>query len=262
MINNINSQQLLSYQKSLFNGRNEGTNKQKDKETKADKEPFAQYSQDAVVDLSADGRAAYEKQIQAAVKAFVEENGSDGAEARQPELSSKAQDLLGRLQDQYGDKYDFFVVDSEEDLQNFQGQGTKGYSVVFTKDELEHMANDEEYAKKVMDTVDSIVGMTKKMEESGELGEGVKLKSVMISVGEDGNMKLLAQLEKMSEEQTERLEKAKEKRAEEKQAEEEKEANAPPVKWAQVEASSMDELLEKILGIEWDKITGQEKEEE
>lgn len=259
MINNINSQRLLSYQKSLFNGRNEGVNRQKNKE---DKDPFAQYEQDATVELSADGRAAYEKQIQAAVKTFVEENGGGGAEMQQPELSSKAQDLLGRLQDQYSDKYDFFVVDSEEDLQKFQGQGTKGYSVVFTKDELEHMANDEEYAKKVMDTVDSIVGMTKKMEENGELGEGVKLKSVMISVGEDGNMKLFAQLEKMSEEQAERLEKAKEKRAEEQQAEEKKEVNAPPVKWAQVEASSADELLEKILGIEWDKIIGQEKEKE
>ncbi len=262
MINNINSQQLLSYQKSLFNGKNEGVNRQKAKEAKENKDPFAQYSQDAKVELSADGRAAYEKQIQAAVKSFVEENSSDDAGMQQPELSSKAQDLLGRLQDQYGDKYDFFVVDSEEELQNFQGRGNKGYSVVFTRDELEHMASDEEYAQKVMDTVDSIVGMTKKMEESGELGEGVRLKSVMISVGEDGNMKLFAQLEKMSEEQAERLEKAKEKRAEEQQAEEKKEVNAPPVKWAQVEASSADELLEKILGIEWDKIIGQEKEKE
>lgn len=258
MINNIRNQQLLSYQKSFLTGKNEGTKKQKAQE---EKDPMAQYGADTKVELSADARAAYEMQVKA-VKSFVEEN-SGGNEQKSPELSTKAQDLLGKLQDQYGDKYDFFVVDSEEDLKNFNGQGTKGYSVVFTKDELERMANDEEYVKKVMDTVDSIVGMTKKMEESGELGEGVKLKSVMISVGEDGNMKLFAQLEKMSEEQEERLEKAKEKKADE-QAEKEKKAEteASPPKWAQVEGSSVDELLKNILALDWEKIAEQKQNEE
>ena len=259
MVNNIRNQQLLSYQKSLFNRKNEGADKQKAQE---EKDPMAQYGADTQVELSADGRAAYEMQVKA-VKAFVEENGGN-AEQKSPELSSKAQDLLGRLQDQYGEKYDFFVVDTEEDLRNFKGQGTKGYSVVFTKDELERMANDEEYAKKVMDTVDSIVGMTKKMEENGELGEGVKLKSVMISVGEDGNVKLFAQLEKMSEEQEERLEKAKEKKAEERKAEQEdeEEVKASPVKWAQVEAGSVDELLQNILALDWEKIAEQKENKE
>ena len=258
MINNIRNQQLLSYQKSFLTGKNEGTKKQKAQE---EKDPMAQYGADTKVELSADARAAYEMQVKA-VKSFVEEN-SGGNEQKSPELSTKAQDLLGKLQDQYGDKYDFFVVDSEEDLKNFNGQGTNGYSVVFTKDELERMDNDEEYAKKVMDTVDSIVGMTKKMEESGELGEGVKLKSVMISVGEDGNMKLFAQLEKMSEEQEERLEKAKEKKADE-QAEKEKKAEteASPPKWAQVEGSSVDELLKNILALDWEKIAEQKQNEE
>lgn len=259
MLNGINNQQILSYQKSLFNGKKESTDKQKQKE---EQDPFAKYGADTKVELSADARAAYEKQVKA-VKAFVEGNDS-GAEQKAPELSAKAQDLLGKLQDKYGDKYDFFVVDTEEDLQNFNGQGTKGYSVVFTKDELERMAEDEEYAQKVMDTVDSIVDQAKKMEEKGELGEGVKLKSVMISVGEDGNMKLFAQLEKMSEEQQERLERAKEKQAEAKEAEakNDKEEESPPsARTVTVEAASADELWEKILNLDWTKIAERSKDD-
>lgn len=262
MANNISSNYLLSYQKNLFPSKGESMGKNKQAE---EKDPFARYKEDATVELSDDARAAYEKQIQAAVKSFVEENSGEKEKQAMPELSSKAQDFLGKLQEQYGDKYDFFVVDSEEDLQNFQGRGSHAYSVVFTKDELERMAGDEEYAKKVMDTVDSIVGKTKELEESGELGEGVSIKSVMISVGDDGNVKLFAQLEKMSAEQQERLEKAREKHAEEEKAAEDKAAREKekpvPAKQVQIEADNIDDFWDKILHIDWANIQNPKKED-
>ncbi|SHK65456.1 hypothetical protein SAMN05216582_11131 [Selenomonas ruminantium] len=259
MVNSITNQQLLSYQKSFSARKNEENGKLRQKE---EKDPLAQYGADTKVELSDEARAAYANQVKG-VKAFAEESNS-GTEKKAPELSSRAQDLLGKLQEKYGDKYDFFVVDDEEALQNFQGQGSKGYSVVFTKDELEHMANDEEYAQKVMDTVDSIVDKAKEMEEKGELGEGVRLKSVMISVEDDGNMRLFAQIEKMGEEQQERLEKAKEKHAEEKQVAEDKadEKGSSQIKSAIVEAFNAEELWAKIQEIDWTKINDKQEKDE
>ena len=71
-------------------------------------------------------------------------------------------------------------------------------------------------------------------------------------------MKLFAQLEKMNAEQQERLEEAKEKKAEEKEnaakeaEEKEKEqAKLQPRNLVEIEASSEEELLEKIFGIKW-----------
>jgi hypothetical protein len=72
-------------------------------------------------------------------------------------------------------------------------------------------------------------------------------------------MKLFAQLEKMSADQLERLEEAKEKKAEEKEkaaqeAEKEKkeeQAKKAPSNIVEIEASSEEEFLEKLLGIKW-----------
>ena len=143
-------------------------------------------------------------------------------------------------------------------------QGTKAYSVLLTNDEIEKMANDEEYAEKVMQRIESAVDMTKRIEEKGELGEGVHFKHISIAFDSDGNMKLFAELEKMSEKQKERMEKAKEKRAEEKdEAEKAKDKDDgkddPGVKRVRLEATSEEELLEKIMGVDWDKIPGMKK---
>ena len=69
----------------------------------------------------------------------------------------------------------------------------------------------------------------------------------------------------MSEKQRERMEKAKEKRAEEKEeAEKTKDKddgkNDPGVKRVRLEATSEEELLEKIAGIDWDKVPGLKKD--
>lgn len=239
------------------------------------KEPGAKNNAGASVELSYDGLKAYaesqKKQENDAVGNESAAADKDGA--NETKLSAKAQELLKTLGEKYGD-YDFFVTDSLDNSQELAKQGTKKYSVIFTTAELEKMANDEEYADKVMKQVDSAVDMTKRLEERGDLGEGVKFKSITITFDEDGNTKLFAELEKMSAAQRERMEEAKEKRAEEKKeaekaAKEKEKADKTDeidedenesflVKHFSVEATSEEELLEKILGIDWDAVAADE----
>ena len=244
------------YQKAGQMGKGVAGAGKKENSEKA-KDPMAQYGGDFEVELSKEGLAAL---------ATHRKKGADGARdgkeplgAAEERLSPKAQEYLQKLREQYGD-YDFFVADDVNDPR-FLNQGTKAYSVILRGDELERMANDEDSAKEVMGKVESAVDMTKRIEEKGELGEGVKFKRISISFDDDGNMKLFAELEKMSEQQRERMEKAKEKRAEEKEeaakkAEKDKEKDPSPMKRTWVEATSEEELLEKISGINWEEIPG------
>ena len=58
-------------------------------------------------------------------------------------LSKKAQDILKKLKDKYGNM-DFFVSDTTDDTEARQimSRGTKEYSVLLSSDELEKMAED------------------------------------------------------------------------------------------------------------------------
>ena len=174
-------------------------------------------------------------------------------------LSAKAQDYLAKLRDQYGD-YNF-VVSNDMDTTKTLGSD-KEYSVMFTTEELEKMADDDEYAEKVMGQVGKAVDMLKNISEK-DLGEGVQFSQLGVSFDSEGNMKIFAQLEKLSEEQQKRLEEAREKRAEEqKEAKTDKEPvdDGMPVvfKSADVEAANEEELLTKIFGIKWDEIPEEE----
>ena len=241
------------------------------------------YEKSVSVELSGEGLAALAESQTPPVADNVtdEENKNSG----EPKLSAKAQEFLKNLGEKYGD-YDFFVADKIDDSTDYSQMGTKKYSVIFTADEIERMAEDEEYADKVMGKVDSAVDMTKRLEERGDLGEGVSFKRIAISFDDDGNMKLFAELEKMSAKQQERLEEAREKRAEEKKeaekdekeketsesedsgetgalgaivvAKKDDEEGAFSLKRFSVEATSEDELLEKILGINWDEVSAVE----
>ena len=178
-------------------------------------------------------------------------------------LSAKAQSYLETLRKKYGD-YDF-VVSNDMDASKTVG-GTKEYSVMFTTEELEKMADDDEYAEKVMGQVGKAVDMLKNISEK-DLGEGVQFSQLGVSIDSEGNMKLFAQLEKLTAEQQERFEEAKEKRAEEQKAADKKaKAEEEPIddgmpvvfKSADVEAESEEELLNKIFGIKWDEIPEEE----
>ena len=178
-------------------------------------------------------------------------------------LSAKAQSYLEKLREKYGD-YNF-VVSNDMDTSKTLGSD-KEYSVMFTTEELEKMAEDDEYAEKVMGQVGKAVDMLKNISEK-DLGEGVKFSQLGVSFDSEGNMKLFAQLEKLSEDQQKRFEEAKEKRAEKQeavdkkaQAEKEPPDDGMPVvfKSADVEASTEEELLDKIFGINWDEIPEEE----
>ena len=216
-------------------------------------DPMAKYGGDFDVEISREGLAALAKQRKQPIGGAKEESVKPPEER----LSAKAQDFLAKLREEYGD-YDFIIADDVNDPKALD-QATKQYSVILRGDELERMANDEDYAKEVMGKVDSAVEMTKRIEKNGELGEGVQFKRISISFDDDGNMRLFADLEKMTTQQKERMEAAKEKRAEEKkEAEKEKhpgkEKATEAVKHTRIEASSEEELLEKLMNIDWDEI--------
>ena len=216
------------------------------------------YGADFSVELSGEGLAALAKQRKTPVGDAGE--GKGAVKEGEAKLSAKAQDFLAKLKEQYGD-YDFFVADDVNDP-SFRNRGTKQYSVILRTDELEKMANDEAYAEEVMGKVNDAVDMTKRIEEKGELGEGVRFRRIAISFDDDGNMKLFADLEKISEQQKERMEAAKEKHArEQKDADKKAEKDGSHVKHARLEASSEEELLEKLLGLDWDKIPEDKQKE-
>lgn len=263
MANTIGSNYSM-YQKTLGQvGSKKDAGKKKPAE--GEKKPDTDFGADFGVQLSDAGLAALAAQRKQEAE---KEDHKETSLISEDKLSDKAKDFLAKLREKYGDKYDFFAVSSVDDPRATHLTGSKAYSVLLTNDEIEKMANDEEYAEEVMKKVESAVDMTKRIEEKGELGEGVQFKHISISFDGDGNMKLFVELEKMSDQQRERMEKMKEKRAEEKEkAEKAKDKDDgkddPGVKRVRLEAASEEELLEKIAGINWDEIRALgEKEEE
>ena len=241
MLNAINANFLRSYQ-SVGQLNNQATNLNK---TAAETNPFA--TADANVEISDEGLALSQMQ-----------DGND-----EQKLSAKAQSFLEGLRKKYGD-YNF-VVSNDMDTSKTLGSD-KEYSVMFSTEELEKMAEDDEYAEKVMGQVGKAVDMLKDISEK-DLGEGVQFSQLGVSIDSEGNMKLFAQLEKLSEEQQKRFEEAKEKRAEEQKTDDKKtQAEEKPdeqftsvfFKSADVEASSPKELFEKIFGLKWNEIPEEE----
>ena len=212
----------------------------------------SQYTGDFSVELSDSGLSA----LAAQQKNPVDEGAATPDEQK---LSATAKDFLKTLREKYGD-YDFVIADDMSDPQSLTKGNTKNYSVILSTEEIEKMSTDEEYAAKVMGHVDSAVGKMDSILEQAELEDGVQFTSLSASIDDEGNMKLFASLEKISEEQQERLEKAKEKRAEE--AEDEKnsddEEKLPTASQKiELEADSVEDMLEKIFGIKWDEISAQ-----
>lgn len=167
-------------------------------------------------------------------------------------LSDKAQKFLDGLREKFGD-YDF-VVSANPNAADAVGS-TKEFSVIFTPEELERMADDADYAEKIMGNVDTAVDKLKDISER-DLGDGVQFSQLTISFDDEGNMKFFASLEKISAEQQERLDAARQRRDEEKSLDDE--LTQILYKPADVEADTEDELLAKIFGIDWDAIAEEE----
>lgn len=193
-------------------------------------------------------------------KADKTEAAKTGEKVNQGEqkLSAKAQKFLEQLKKSYGD-YDFVIADKGDDIQGLMDR-SKEFSVVFSSEELERMAEDESFAKEQMQSVEAAVDMSKKINEQFGYESGISLLSVGVTFDDKGISTMFAELERATADRNKRLEEKAEECAEEKKDAEKadkadkKRQEQPAVKRTTVTAASADELLSKILGIDWDKI--------
>ena len=219
----------------------------------------------------------YENTVQQKKVSTVKTKNNTASEqavkSSEDKLSSKAKKYLDNLRKTYGD-YDFIVADAGDDRRALLDKSDKEFSVIFSNSELERMASDEKYASEKMRRVNTIVNMTDKIcEQFGyerAWGKGNEndtiINKLAVSINDDGSMSIFAELEKMSEKQKDYIEKLREKRSEEKKTSEkseEKKVNSykkddtSSVKKVVVEASSEEELIEKIKNVDWNKVSGE-----
>ena len=179
-------------------------------------------------------------------------------------LSAKAKSYLENLRSQFGD-YDIFAADSDDDQKKLLNLGDKEFSVAFSSEELEKMADDPEYAKEQINKMQRMIEMSKRIcEQNGFLSEfeqtvgekGDILRSLTISTDKDGNLQFFAELEKLSEKQRERIEENREK----KQAEKKDVGDKDVVKSTTLQASSEEELIKRFKEFNWDSIPDKEQE--
>ncbi len=148
-----------------------------------------------------------------------------------------------------------------------KGVAGKEYSVIFTADELEKMAEDEDYAAEQMKQVENLIEMSKKLENDeefqaklDELAEkGYILQNLSLTPNAAGGVDVFAELTKVNEKQAERIEerRAEAKAERNKQAEESEEEaiakkfEAPqPPKKALIKATSVEDLISQIKGFD------------
>ena len=206
-------------------------------------------------------------------KANKAEAASQTEQKSKVQLSDKAKELLEELKKKYTNM-DFMVADYEtdEEAQSILSRGTKQYSVLIDPDTLEEMAANEEVKEEYVNIID---GATSKIQEiKDQLGEdGEAVTHIGFTVGNDGTVNYFAELEKMSEQQRERIEAAKEeKKAQQKEKEEKAEKKEEEEKLEEakeksdkvsihgaakrttVKAASIEELIEKIKNVDWNQV--------
>ena len=177
-----------------------------------------------------------------------------------PNLSKAAQNLLKELQKKYGNM-DFIVADFEtdEEAASLLSRGNAEYSTLFTPDELEKMAADEDVKNKNLKTLDDAVAKLGDMKSQlGDKADDVT--RIGISFGDDGEVSFFAELEKNSEKQRERIENAREEKREaakeagRAEASEYRAHGKKGEKRTTVFASTVEELAEKIAQVDWSRV--------
>lgn len=197
----------------------------------------------------------YATQKRANAKETKETNKTDKTEQEtQLKLSDNAKKLLEELKKAYGNM-DFIIADyeTEEEAAAYLSRGTKEYSVLIEPDVLEQMAADEAVKEKYLGLLNDATNQLTDMKE--QLGDKKdEVTHLGVSIGEDGTVSYFAQLEKMSEKQRDRIDKAKEDKKEDKAVQEKS-------KRTKVQANSIEELLEKIKNMNWDNVKEEKTEE-
>ena len=207
-----------------------------------------------------------EKKSETALK--MKEQITKGSKTRENEekLSEDAKKLLDKLRKKYSD-FDFMVAAKGDNRQAMFQVSRKEFSVIFSDEELEKMAQDENYAKEKLEMMEAAVELSRGIKQQYELlpNKGKqRINKVGISFNENGMMTMFVEVEKVSENEKSYLEKIKEKREEEKKeakkeaekkaAEKEKEES---IKRIILEARSEEDLMEKLQNIEWNKVVGE-----
>ena len=179
---------------------------------------------------------------------------------------------------------------SEKGMENnyLAKKSNKEFTIVLTNEEIERMATDKAFEKKQLYIIDKTMkDMLKASLGIGENNGSGKtntsdIKDIALKLKEDGSTELIASLEKSSKSakqiakdkakkrETEKLE---EKRLEKKLAAEkdkkkvaekadEKKEEKETVKRVEVKAKTIEELVEKMKNIDWDKVPETEKDSE
>ena len=203
------------------------------------------------------------------------------------QLSDKAKDYLAKLR-KSRKNVDFRI--SEKGMENnyLAKKSNKEFTIVLTNEEIERMATDKAFEKKQLYIIDKTMkDMLKASLGIGENNGSGKtntsdIKDIALKLKEDGSTELIASLEKSSKSakqiakdkakkrETEKLE---EKRLEKKLAAEkdkkkvaekadEKKEEKETVKRVEVKAKTIEELVEKMKNIDWDKVPETEKDSE
>lgn len=192
------------------------------------------------------------KKAEKAVSAYDAKKESVEDAVGETQLSEKAQTLLKKLRDTYGNM-DFFVADfgKGDNVKDFLSKAGKEFSVILTVEELEKMASDKKYEKEYMDKVQGARRMSEQINKEygvtsvGEVASRTKVRKIGISINEDGTTTFFAELEKSGQQQREWIENAKE----EKLAERKKQAEQTMM----VQADSTVELIGRIKKVSWNE---------
>ena len=187
------------------------------------------------------------------------------SKANEAKLSKRAQDYLNNLREKFGD-YDFMVGNSNDDLRSMVNGSSKEFSVIFSSEEIEKMAANEEYAEEKLRAVDDAVEMSLRINEQfgfesaldAAQGDGNTLSRFGVAIGDDGKITLFAELEKASDKQKDVP------------ATDSADGAAKPVKpnpYAKndentvkktlVQAASEEELLAKLSTVDWKDVPSQ-----
>lgn len=190
--------------------------------------------------------------------------------SKEQTLSRQAQDVLKRLREKYGNM-DFMVanLNDVDEVKSTIAKGTKEFSVLISRDELEKMASDEKYFEEKTRGIEGAVRMFAEINQKfgferalGKNGTAdVEISKIGIVLNDDGTTSFFAQLEKSSAKQSERIQEAREEKRGEKKAEKELQSYGKSntgAKRTVVWANSIDKLLEKIGAVDWDKVKSEQ----
>ena len=199
--------------------------------------------------------------------AKTDKKDSTGAvKNKTPKLSEKAKALLAELRRKYSNM-DFMVAsfDSNEEAQGYLSRGTKEFCVLIDPEELEKMASDSDYKEKNLSIIEESTGKLSELKD--QLGDKKdEVVNLGVSIDKDGTVSYFAELQKMSDKQKEHIEKTKEAKKEENAKTAKEQAKKAEQEWIEkhsgkrttVKAGSIEELLEKIQNVDWDKVRDEE----